>query len=651
MAYRPLSKNEIRALELQGCSAASWANVRVEEPFSPEWLRDVRFSGEITLGAFEREVELEGGMKEHCGIYQAALHNCRIGRNAYIRHIGRHIANYRIGNDVCISDVQLLAVSGPTSFGNGTRIRALNEAGGREIVLYDRLSSQTASLLCLYRHRPEMIVQLTAMIDRYVASVTSETGRIGDGVCIRSCGILRNVNIGTGARLEGVSRLEEGSVNSCAEAPVTIGQNVCANRFILSAGSSVTDGCLLENCFVGQGTVLGKQFSLYDSVLMSNCQGFHGEACSIFGGPYTVTHHKNTLLIAGNFSFMNAGSASNQSNHLYKLGPGQQGLLARGCKTASGSYLLWPARIGAFTLVSGRHYRHPDTDTLPFSYLLENDGRSCLLPGVNLRSAGTARDAAKWPQRDGRVPRDPLDHIHFALFNPYTIGRALQGSRLLNDLAVQPADEYNYNGTCIPAQAVAKGLEYYRTAVNCYLGGQFAERLQHNGIDSVLTAPTGLTGLGTWSDLGGLTAPDSEINRIIDLLEQGGIATLEQLESAWERLYRQYADYAWVWTWKTWQEATGRSHPDRQDLRKLIDTWESSSAQLAQWQLDDARKEFDGEMLRSYGVNDDPEIRRKDFNEVRGGYDNNAFVVHVRETLENIRQTASQLRNLIAEKA
>ena len=45
-----------------------------------------------------------------------------------------------------------------------------------------------------------------------------------------------------------------------------------------------------------------------------------------------MTHHKSTLLIAGMFSFMNAGSGSNQSNHMYKLGPIHQGAMERGAK-------------------------------------------------------------------------------------------------------------------------------------------------------------------------------------------------------------------------------------------------------------------------------------------------------------------------------
>ena len=103
---------------------------------------------------------------------------------------------------------------------------------------------------------------------------------------------------------------------------------------------------------------------------------------------------------------MNAGSGSNQSNHMYKLGPIHQGIMERGSKTTSDSYLLWPARIGPFTLVVGRHYKNLDTSSLPFSYLIESNDDSILVPGINLRSVGTIRDAQKWPLSDGR--KDPV---------------------------------------------------------------------------------------------------------------------------------------------------------------------------------------------------------------------------------------------------
>ena len=95
------------------------------------------------------------------------------------------------------------------------------------------------------------------------------------------------------------------------------------------------------------------------------------------------------------FSFMNAGSGSNQSNHMYRLGPNHQGVLERGSKTTSDSYILWPAKIGAFTLVKGRHSSNPDTSKLPFSYLIEKENIPLIMPAANIKSFGTTKDSEK----------------------------------------------------------------------------------------------------------------------------------------------------------------------------------------------------------------------------------------------------------------
>ena len=92
------------------------------------------------------------------------------------------------------------------------------------------------------------------------------------------------------------------------------------------------------------------------------------------------------------FSFFNAGSGSNQSNHLFKSGAVHQSVHLRGCKFASSAYIMSPALEGAFTMVMGHHSYHHDTSAFPYSYLIEKEGRTHLMPGANLTSFGAVRD-------------------------------------------------------------------------------------------------------------------------------------------------------------------------------------------------------------------------------------------------------------------
>ena len=165
------------------------------------------------------------------------------------------------------------------------------------------------------------------------------------------------------------NRSSNGTILSHPDSPTIIGDAVIAKDFIVAEGAHVVGGAIVQKSFVGQGCRVGNQFSAENCLFFANCEAFHGEAVSFFAGPYTVTHHKSTLLIGGMFSFYNAGSGTNQSNHRYKLGPTHEGKLERGCKTGSFAYVMWPCRVGPFSVVLGKHTRSFDTANLPFQPL------------------------------------------------------------------------------------------------------------------------------------------------------------------------------------------------------------------------------------------------------------------------------------------
>ena len=91
------------------------------------------------------------------------------------------------------------------------------------------------------------------------------------------------------------------------------------------------------------------------------------------------------------FSFFNAGSGSNQSNHLFKSGAVHQSVHLRGCKFASGAYIMSPALEGAFTMIMGHHSYHHDTSAFPYSYLIEcatsRSGRRATAANANATSS------------------------------------------------------------------------------------------------------------------------------------------------------------------------------------------------------------------------------------------------------------------------
>jgi len=655
--YRQLFDEEIGQLVHQGCSSTDWNLVKVSHDFIPDNIENSKFTGHIRLNSFSGKVKLVGGITFNTGIYNAWLHNCEVGRNALIHNVRSYIANYKIEENVVIHNVTTLAVDGETSFGNGILVEAINEGGGREIPIYDYLSAHVAYMMSLYRHRPKLVSTLKNMVAGYSRSITSETGVIGAHSKVLNCNTILNVKTGPYTTIDGAKKLENGSFNSNYEAPILIGEGVIMDDFIVSSGSKIADATLVSKCFVGQGCILDKHYSAENSLFFANCQGFHGEACSIFAGPYTVTHHKSTLLIAGMFSFLNAGSGSNQSNHLYKLGPIHQGIMERGAKTTSDSYLLWPSRIGAFSLVMGRHYKHCDTTDFPFSYLIESKDESILVPAVNLKSIGTIRDTQKWPKRDKRTDSNLLDLINFNLLSPYTIDKMITGRNKLLSIrksSGEHATEYSFEKMKIEKRALDRGIQLYEMAIWKFLGNSLITRLQggkYNSDEELREAlqPDTEFGRGYWVDLAGMICPFEALDQLLESVENLSIVSLEEVNSGLVMLHKNYYNYEWTWAVDVLGKFYGKPVAGftREDVIVVVNKWKESVLGIDRFLYEDAKKEFSMTKMTGFGVDGREEARELDFTEVRGEFEKNETVQAIQLHMEKKEKLGNDMIRLM----
>lgn len=642
--YRSLTNEEINRLEAQACSASDWNDVLVDECFTPDYVHHARFSGKVRLGVFEYEFALPGGICKHAGLSYVTLHNVTVGDNCCIENVKNYIANYEIGAYTFIENVDIILVDKKSRFGNGVEVSVLNETGGREVMMHDRLSAHQAYIMALYRHRPQLIDRMKTLIEAYAEEHASEIGTIGSHVTIVNSGYIKNVRIGDYCEIEGAGRLKNGSINSNVADPVHIGYGVVCDDFIISSGSHIEDGTMITRCFVGQACHMGHNYSASDSLFFSNCQEENGEACAIFAGPFTVTHHKSTLLIAGMFSFMNAGSGSNQSNHMYKLGPIHQGALERGAKTTSDSYILWPARIGAFSLVMGRHVNHPDTSDLPFSYLIEDKNTTYLAPGVNLRSVGTIRDAQKWPKRDLRKDPVRLDQINYNLLSPYTIQKMMKGRSILKELqrvSGETSEIYSYQSAKIKNSALNKGIGFYETAIHKFLGNSVIKRLEgicfkNNEEIRCRLLPDTEIGKGEWVDISGLIAPKTEIERLMDDIETGVLHTVDQIHDRFAEMHANYYTYEWTWAYGKMLEVYGLNAETitAKDIIAIVHQWQKSVVGLDKMVYEDAKKEFSLTSMTGFGADGSKEEQVLDFEQVRGVFESNPFVTAVLKHIE-----------------
>ncbi len=652
MEYRNLTEGEIEQLKSKGCFSEDWQKVTVHPETDLSRISQVCFRGSVVIGKLNGMVEVEKGRFRPSSISRSSIENCIIGDNCYIADVAL-LRNYHLDSDVVLENIQALEVTGETTFGNGTEIEILNEGGGRELKIFDQLSAQFAYLYVLYRHDSKLIHRFEQMVDRYVETVKSTFGEIGDHTKILRCNQLLNVRIGSHAHLQGVASLENGTILSNDQAPVFVGTDVIARDFIIQSGSQVKDGALLTGCFVGQSVRIGRQFSAENSAFFANSEGFHSEAVSLFAGPYSVTHHRSTLLIAAMISFYNAGSGTNQSNHMYKLGPLHQGILERGAKTGSFSYMLWPSRVGPFSAVIGKHYTNFDASDMPFSYIEEVDGKSLLTPGMNLFTVGTRRDSAKWVKRDRRTDPKKLDLIHFDLFSPFVMNRVLKGREALKSLyenASRQQEFVKYKGLSIKRLLLRQAIKNYNMAVKIFLGEQLLRRLQSledkRNMDAIRKAlvPNKAAQLENWYDLLGLFATESALNELLAKIKKGTVASYDRLYEELKAIYDAYDEEAWAWTAALLKKEKGVdvSAISREQLQEIISDWKENKQRFNKMIMADAQKEYDANSRIGYGIDGDADVQAADFEAVRGTYEENSFVQELIQENEAIEKLANQ---------
>ena len=548
--YRPLTSEEIEVLRSNDCWAEDWTSINVSEDFKPNFMHRVMLYGEVNIGAFNKNVEVSQGFVKHSGINNATLRNVTIGDDCLIENVGNFINNYNIGDDCYISNISTMETTEGATYGEGNLVSVLNEVGEGNVILFSDLNSQLAAFMVKHFSDKELKEKIRQLIKTDIDNKMPERGQIGNNVKIVNTKEITNCVINDLCEVNGASRLSDctllGSVHGC----VYIGTGVIIENSIIAEGSSVINSVKIQDCFVGEACQLSNGFTASASVFFANSYMSNGEACAAFCGPFTASHHKSSLLIGGMFSFYNAGSATNFSNHAYKMGPMHWGILERGSKTASGAYLLMPATLGSFSVCFGKLMHHPNTRNLPFAYLIADGDKMFLIPGRNITTVGLYRDIKKWPKRDLRAQENRKSIVNFDWLSPFSVGEILKGKKILENLREVTGDnvsQYLYHEYIIPATSLHKGIKYYDIALRIYMGAVLKRVLKR---DPAITPPTTKIGTSDWDDLSGLLLPVSEEDRIIADLKDGNIETIQELISRFEEIDANYREYQWAWTYK-----------------------------------------------------------------------------------------------------
>ena len=506
MTYRKLTDDEIALLEDNNCRAEDWESVNVSDDFNPAYLCDVVFYGEINLGYFDRNIEVSPGFLKHSGIYRATLRNVTVGDNCLIENVNNYINNYTIGDNCYISNIATLETSEGATYGQGNIISAGSPSCESNIMLFTRLSSQLAALMMKYSHDKELRETLRNLVREDINTQQPERGIIGEGVKIVNTGEITNTILGDYCEVNGAARLSDTTVMGTADASVFIGTGVICENSVISDGASLLNSAIVTDCFVGEACKISNGFTVGQSVIFANSNLSKGEASAAFCGPFTTSHHKNSLLTGSVFSLNNTGHDDITQ-----------------C---------------------------PDMCNLPFSRLTTQGDTTFLEPAFHITTAAHYCDIRRWPRCDMRAQSTPKSIVNFDWLSPFSVGEIIKAKKKLEDLreiSGEDASNYRFHEFIIRAADLQKGIQNYDMALRIYMGAVL-ERVQRH--DPELNEPETDTGLGKWDNLAGLLLPASEERQVVDDIKDGTLENIDAILRRFDEINAEYRNYQWVWTYR-----------------------------------------------------------------------------------------------------
>lgn len=585
--YRLLTNEEISILEDNGCMAEDWTSINVAADFKPTYIKNVNFYGDVFLGVFEKNIEVSNGFIRHSGIRNATLRNVSIGDNCLIENIGNYINNYAIGEECCICNVCTMETTAEATYGEGNTISVLNEAGNGNVILFSGLTSNLAALMIRNAADKEFTAAIRGIVRDDIERRAREKSTVGNNVKIVNTAEITNTHISDNCEINGASRISDCTLASGLEDNVFIGSGVICENSIVTDGSAVLNGANITNCFVGEACQITNGFTAESSLFFANCYMSNGEACAAFCGPFSASHHKSTLLIGCMLSFYNAGSATNFSNHAYKMGPIHYGCLERGTKTASGSHLLLPANIGAFSVCLGKITNHPDTRSLPFSYIISDGRETFVVPGINITTVGLYRDIRKWPRRDVRIQSSRKSLINHDWLSPLTINEIMAGKKTLEQMRESQGEDtvfYTCGGCKISRNSLERGIRLYDMAIKLFAGDVAA------GYD--LTAEGRDCGTGEWGDLAGMLLPEQEERNIVNAISNGYLRSTADIDMFMKNVNERYGEYLITFTRNIIASQLGTDDLTESGIEQIIQQGRAAKEAWISEIRKDAEKEY-----------------------------------------------------------
>ncbi len=559
--YRRLSGSEIEILIRNGNTSDDWAKIFVSKEFDPALVKNSKFHGLIRIGKLEPFYLEFHNLRMPVGIYNSHIISCDFGNNVCIDNAG-YLSHYIIGNDVMITNVNELATTDYSKFGNGILkdgeqeagrvwIEVRNENGGRRIAPFDGMLAGDAYIWSNNPEDTQLQKRFIELTQKEFTSKRGYYGTIGDRCVIKDCDILKDVMIGTDAYIKGANKLKNLTINSDAERTSQIGEGcemvngiigygcrifygVKAVRFILAAHSQLKYGARLINSYLGNNSTI------------SCC-----EVLNTLIFPGHEQHHNNSFLCASLIMGQSniAAGATIGSNHNSRAADGEI-IAGRGFWPGLCVSLKHNSKFASFCILAKGDYPFEMNITLPFCLVSNDvtDDKLVLMPGYwfMYNMYALERNAWKFADRDKRTEK--IQKIEYAYLAPDTINELFTGIEILSKLKIDEngnAEMEGVENSMRKAEVVKvnQSLELFKELISYYGTVQLLNHYQQNKFTSFeefkKSIPTRIS-RNQWKNIGGQLIPASDVEKIKNKIKNDKIDSWNEVHDFYRQSGEEY---------------------------------------------------------------------------------------------------------------
>ena len=306
--WRNLTQNEIGILEKNRNRCSNWNLIKVEDPFNPELISDSFFHGLVRIGATSSNLLKYHDFTLPEGISFSRIISCDIGSHCAI-HNCRYISHYIIGDYVILSSINEMETTNHSKFGNGIVkegeeesvriwIEPINEAGGRQVLPFETMTTGDAYLWAIYRDDKKLTDNLLKITQNSFDTRRGWYGTIGSNSVIKGCGVIKDTKIGNSCYIKGANKLKNLTIKSDETEMTQIGEGVELVNGIIGYGCRIFYGCKAIRFVMGNNSSLKYGARLIHSILGDNSTISCCEVLNNLVFPYHEQHHNNSFLIA-----------------------------------------------------------------------------------------------------------------------------------------------------------------------------------------------------------------------------------------------------------------------------------------------------------------------------------------------------------------